>query len=181
MTKDDDYEVGYKKPPESGKFKPGISGNSKGRPKKDNTSLEILKKHLNSKITIVENGEKKIITKKEAVYLKMINSVLSGNPKFFKELQNSIKEIELKENPALAPNYVDARELFIKKFLPDLYQSYQQSEETDVYKYVRDNSETPNASICEILSGRASKEALSDKKIEENSLPLMPDGSRLKL
>ena len=29
----DDYEVGYKKPPIHTRFKPGVSGNPKGRPK----------------------------------------------------------------------------------------------------------------------------------------------------
>nr|WP_306262013.1 DUF5681 domain-containing protein [Pararhizobium sp. IMCC21322] len=28
-----DYEVGYAKPPQSSRFKPGMSGNPKGRPK----------------------------------------------------------------------------------------------------------------------------------------------------
>ena len=28
-----DYEVGYKKPPKEYQFKPGVSGNPKGRPK----------------------------------------------------------------------------------------------------------------------------------------------------
>src|ERR1700729_1716565 len=32
--KTEDYEVGYAKPPESGKFKKGVSGNPSGRPKK---------------------------------------------------------------------------------------------------------------------------------------------------
>jgi len=31
--KPDDYEVGYGKPPKHGQFKPGQSGNPKGRPK----------------------------------------------------------------------------------------------------------------------------------------------------
>ena len=33
----DEYEVGYKKPPKSGQFQPGKSGNPKGRPKKPQT------------------------------------------------------------------------------------------------------------------------------------------------
>lgn len=30
---DDDYEVGYKRPPKNSRFKKGQSGNPKGRPK----------------------------------------------------------------------------------------------------------------------------------------------------
>ena len=34
-----DEELGYKKPPRASRFKPGVSGNPKGRPKRQNRSL----------------------------------------------------------------------------------------------------------------------------------------------
>jgi len=37
------YEVGYGKPPKSGQFKPGQSGNSKGRPKKPKNKVPTIK------------------------------------------------------------------------------------------------------------------------------------------
>ena len=40
-----DYEVGYGKPPKHSRFKPGQSGNPKGRPRVPATSKPISKPH----------------------------------------------------------------------------------------------------------------------------------------
>ena len=45
----EDYEVGYGKPPKSGQFKKGISGNPPGRPKKPSDFASELKKELSQK------------------------------------------------------------------------------------------------------------------------------------
>jgi hypothetical protein len=55
----EDYEVGYGKPPKSGQFKKGISGNPSGRPKKPSDFLSVLMKELESKVTIHESGKAK--------------------------------------------------------------------------------------------------------------------------
>jgi hypothetical protein len=36
-AKTEDYEVGYGKPPKSGRFKKGVSGNASGRPRSQQT------------------------------------------------------------------------------------------------------------------------------------------------
>ena len=63
-----DYEVGYGKTPVHSRFKPGQSGNPKGRRtrKTEPASLlaEILKE-LNAVVTINENGEKMRVTKQQ--------------------------------------------------------------------------------------------------------------------
>jgi hypothetical protein len=57
----DDYEIGYGKPPKSGQFKKGISGNPSGRPKKPTDSVSVLMRELDSKFTINESGQRKVI------------------------------------------------------------------------------------------------------------------------
>ena len=59
------YEVGYKRPPREHQFKPGQSGNPKGRPKKNNNFAEDVMDEMNEVITIQENGKLKKITKKD--------------------------------------------------------------------------------------------------------------------
>ena len=52
------YEVGYGKPPQSGRFRAGVSGNAKGRPKRKPTPLaERIRTVLNSPIEYRERGE----------------------------------------------------------------------------------------------------------------------------
>jgi Family of unknown function (DUF5681) len=63
-----DYEVGYGKPPKDGQFKKGVSGNPSGRPKKPKDSLSVLMRELESKLTINENGQRKVITKLEGIW-----------------------------------------------------------------------------------------------------------------
>ena len=48
--KKDNYDVGYKKPPKNTQFKPGQSGNPKGRPKKPTNIHEALIDNLGKKI-----------------------------------------------------------------------------------------------------------------------------------
>jgi hypothetical protein len=75
----EDYEVGYGRPPKSGQFKKGISGDPSGRPKKSSDFASELQKELQSKVTINENGQKKVIKKSEGVAKQVVNKALSGN------------------------------------------------------------------------------------------------------
>jgi Family of unknown function (DUF5681) len=82
MSKGDeleDYEIGYGKPPKSSQFKKGISGNPSGRPKKPSDFVSELKKELQSKVTINENGKRRVITKSEGTAKQLVNRALSGN------------------------------------------------------------------------------------------------------
>jgi hypothetical protein len=75
----DNYEVGYGKPPKSGQFKKGASGNPSGRPKKALDVGSQVARELNSKLTINENGKRKVITKLEALAKQLVNKGISGN------------------------------------------------------------------------------------------------------
>jgi hypothetical protein len=59
--KPEDYKVGYGKPPKSGQFKKGTSGNPSGRPKKPTDSVSVLMRELDSKFTIKESDQRKVI------------------------------------------------------------------------------------------------------------------------
>ena len=65
-----DYEIGYGRPPKSTRFKPGQSGNTKGRPKGSTNLENLLNKALDVKVTIETPTGTKRITKREAIMLK---------------------------------------------------------------------------------------------------------------
>lgn len=74
-------QTGYKKPPKSGQFKPGQSGNPRGRPKGHRNLKTDLFAELNAKIEITEGNRKVIITKQQALVKRLVNGALSGDPK----------------------------------------------------------------------------------------------------
>jgi hypothetical protein len=75
----EDYEVGYGKPPQSGQFKKGVSGNPAGRPKKESDFGSQLMRELNSPLVINENGNRKVIRKIEGVAKQLVNKSISGH------------------------------------------------------------------------------------------------------
>lgn len=78
---DDDYEVGYGKPPKHTRFKPGQSGNPRGRPKKSKNIDALLEKELDEIVTLQEGGQPKRMTKREAIIKQFVNMAIKGNAK----------------------------------------------------------------------------------------------------
>jgi hypothetical protein len=75
----DNYEVGYGKPPKHTRFQKGVSGNSKGRPKKAPDLHSMFMKESRSLIPINENGRRTRISKQEAVIKQLLNQAMTGN------------------------------------------------------------------------------------------------------
>jgi hypothetical protein len=83
MADNDDpkYPVGYKKPPRQTQFKPGQSGNAKGRPKGAKNFATVFEKELRTPIDVTENGKRKRMSKREAVAKQAVNKAVTGDPK----------------------------------------------------------------------------------------------------
>lgn len=86
MRDDDDkpdgnYEVGYGRPPKHTQFKPGQSGNAKGRPRKSKELHKLIQAELDTTIPVNEAGREKRITKREALVKQLVNLAIKGNAK----------------------------------------------------------------------------------------------------
>jgi hypothetical protein len=81
-----DYEIGYGKPPRVSQFKPGESGNPRGRPRGSKNLALLLEEELKQRITINENGRRRRITKQAAIIKHMVNKALSGDPRLLQLL-----------------------------------------------------------------------------------------------
>lgn len=62
-----DDEVGYGKPPRLHRFKPGQSGNPRGRPKGAMSLRTALAREMNQKISVTDNGRPIRISKLQAI------------------------------------------------------------------------------------------------------------------
>jgi hypothetical protein len=78
---DSEYPIGYRKPPRQTQFKPGQSGNVKGRPKGSKNCKTVFEKELRTPIPVTENGKRKKISKLEAIIKHTVNKAAGGDPK----------------------------------------------------------------------------------------------------
>lgn len=76
---DQEYEVGYRRPPKQTQFKKGQSGNPKGRPKGARGLDTMLMEELKAKIIVSENGRSKKLKKAEVLVKQVMNKALSGD------------------------------------------------------------------------------------------------------
>jgi hypothetical protein len=77
-----DREVGYAKPPEKSRFKKGVSGNPKGRPKRKPLAAgDIVNKVLNATAEYRERGQTKKATRRELTLRNYVRLALKGDAK----------------------------------------------------------------------------------------------------
>lgn len=80
------YQVGYRKPPLHTRFRPGRSGNPRGRPRSAKGLKTIVRESLTQKVAVrTATGEKKI-SRIEAVLHKLVEQAMKGNPRALAEL-----------------------------------------------------------------------------------------------
>ncbi len=88
-----EFELGYGKPPKHTQFKKGRSGNPKGRAKGAQNVKTVLVKELSEKVVISENGEKKTVTKLEAVVKSLTARGAQGDPRAALQLLNIFERV----------------------------------------------------------------------------------------
>jgi hypothetical protein len=75
----DDEDVGYQRPPKNTRFKPGQTGNPKGRPKNVRNFKNDLRDELSELITVRENGRERRITKLRALVKALVAAAIKGD------------------------------------------------------------------------------------------------------
>jgi hypothetical protein len=77
-----EYDVGYRKPPKHKQFRPGQTGNPRGRPKGTKNEATILRELLDhKKLEVREKGRARAVTVREAILLRVIEDALKGSTK----------------------------------------------------------------------------------------------------
>jgi hypothetical protein len=96
------YEIGYGKPPKTGRFKPGQSGNPKGRKKGSRSAATIYRGLIEEKITITEGDREKKMSRLEVVLRQTMGKALKGDAKATAQLLATGRELGL-----IAPERID--------------------------------------------------------------------------
>jgi hypothetical protein len=74
-----EHEVGYCKPPRQTRFKKGVSGNPKGRPKAKFNALQSIRDAISAPISATVRGRKKRMTRFDAFLQTLLNQMLKGD------------------------------------------------------------------------------------------------------
>jgi hypothetical protein len=96
-------------PPTDQRYKPGQTGNPKGRPKGSKSDKTLLEKELSKKVTIVENGQTKRVTKRELFFKQITNKGVAGDPRFGKMILDKTWPLEeAKASDEKVPSEIEA-------------------------------------------------------------------------
>jgi hypothetical protein len=78
-TEDPTCDVGYCKPPKHTRFKPGHSGNPRGRPRGTRNLKTDLAEELAERIPITEGGRKRSVSKQRGMVKQLVAKALKGD------------------------------------------------------------------------------------------------------
>lgn len=94
-------KVGYKSPPVHTRFKPGQSGNPKGRSKKRKVTRDMVIDALHRPVTIIRDGRRVKVSALEAWVQKTVVEALQGDSAASKQLLAMMKTSGLLAEPSV--------------------------------------------------------------------------------
>jgi len=99
---DDNYTVGFGKPPKHTRFKKGQSGNPKGRPSGSKDFSTLIDNELEKRVIVKENGRSKMISKRMVFVTQLVNKAATGSIPATKVLLPQMERREEAKRRALA-------------------------------------------------------------------------------
>ena len=109
-----DYKVGYGNPPKHTRFKPGVSGNSRGRSKGTKNLKTDLMEELGEKILVREGGQAQKVSKQRAVVKTLVARTLKGDARAANSLLSlMIRLLDTGEGAPESPDDLHVDELEI--------------------------------------------------------------------
>ena len=103
-------DVGYKKPPRHTQFKPGQSGNPKGRPKNARGLKTDLKAELVSKMKIRMNGQEQSGTKQQLMLRTLSARAASGDVRATQVILNLVMQVFGPEDHITGPKILSPQD-----------------------------------------------------------------------
>jgi hypothetical protein len=106
MNKTHDNASGYRRPPQGSRFKPGRSGNPKGRPKGARNLKADLTALMKRRVAIREDGELRQVSRQEAMLLSLFEKAVRGDVKASGQLIAMLMKMEAHETAPSEPAVV---------------------------------------------------------------------------
>jgi hypothetical protein len=114
------YSVGYGRPPKVTQFKPGHSGNPRGRPKGARSIGAVLQDIIRQKISVTEGGKTRRLPALEVMLRRLVNDSLKGDQKALKLLLSLVDRYsESSESETHLDELLSEDEAIMQRFLED--------------------------------------------------------------
>jgi hypothetical protein len=97
---DSQESVGYGRPPVASRFRPGTSGNPKGRPKGSKNLKMLIKDAMTANIPVQAGDSTRRVTRLEGVVLRQLQSALRGSDKAAMAVIKMALQLGFLEDPA---------------------------------------------------------------------------------
>ncbi|RWC10804.1 MAG: hypothetical protein EOS52_23840 [Mesorhizobium sp.] len=120
---DDEEGVGYGKPPKHARFRPGQSGNPKGRPKTKSKSFATgILAELEQSVVVRENGRELKLTKRAVIVKMLVAKAMKGDVRALKEIKELLPQqfqhdSDAKPSEAVSAEEAELLERFVERRL----------------------------------------------------------------
>jgi hypothetical protein len=114
------YATGYGKPPKEHQFKPGQSGNAKGRPRGTKNTATMLRDILDRKIEVRTGSTVRKISVREAVLTRFAESALKGDTKsaaFLLQRYDTLETAQEHANNVTTPEEQEIIDAYLDSYL----------------------------------------------------------------
>ncbi len=113
--------IGYRRPPKHSRFKPGHSGNPRGRPTGVISLSDIIRKIVGQKVAVTENGRTRRIPRLEAILLRAAGEASRGDARALRLLLQLTERYGESAQAGVCRDEMAAEDIAIlRRYLPDL-------------------------------------------------------------
>lgn len=142
-----EYDVGYRRPPRGTRFKPGQSGNPKGRPRGAKNLVTLIDEELSSKVAVTEGGKRSVLPKRAVIAKQLVKKAAEGDLRTIflllklPELATADLAAGAGSRAAATPNLEPDDQAILDDFTASLLESLRGAEEKSVDNVARSSGE----------------------------------------